>query len=207
MRFCENELLRKKLPEIWPDKTVDWETRRLEIADILQSELFGYRPADPEEISFTVLPPESYYHSFCAGKATLQKINVTSKLCGKTFTFPFYAVIPKQKKNLPFFIHINFRSDVPDRYMPTEEIIDNGFAVFSFGYQDVTSDDMDFTNGLAGILYDGREKPAATAEKSRCGPGRLPELWTTVRRWTVWISQNPRLSVIHGSAKRLCIPA
>ena len=51
MRFCENELLRKKLPEIWPDKTVDWETRRLEIADILQSELFGYRPADPEEIS------------------------------------------------------------------------------------------------------------------------------------------------------------
>jgi len=165
MRFCENELLRKKLPEIWPDKTVDWETRRLEIADILQSELFGYRPADPEEISFTVLPPESYYNGFCAGKATLQKINVTSKICGKTFTFPFYAVIPKHKKNLPFFIHINFRSDVPDRYMPTEEIIDNGFAVFSFGYQDVTSDDMDFTNGLAGILYDGREKTGSDCGK------------------------------------------
>ena len=34
--FCENELNRKKVPEIWPDKSVDWETRRLEIADILQ---------------------------------------------------------------------------------------------------------------------------------------------------------------------------
>ena len=90
---------------------------------------------------------------------------MTSKLCGKTFTFPFYAVIPKQKKNLPFFIHINFRSDVPDRYMPTEEIIDNGFAVFSFGYQDVTSDGMDFTNGLAGVLYDGREKNGSNCGK------------------------------------------
>lgn len=68
MRFCENELLRKKLPEIWPDKTVDWEMRRLEIADILQSELFGYRPADPEEISFTVLPPESFITVFVPEK-------------------------------------------------------------------------------------------------------------------------------------------
>ena len=163
--FCENELLKKKLPEIWPDKTVDWETRRLEIADILQSELFGYRPADPEEISFEVLPPESYYATFCAGKAVIRKINITSKINGTYFTFPFTAVIPKNKKNLPFFIHINFRSDVPDRYMPTEEIIDNGFAVFSFGYEDVTSDNMDFTNGLAGILYAGKEKTGGDCGK------------------------------------------
>jgi len=48
-----------------------------------------------------------------------------------------------------FFIHINFRDQVPDKYMPTEEIIENCFAVFSFCYLDVTTDDGDFDNGLA----------------------------------------------------------
>jgi len=156
--FCENELSKRKLPEIWNSDSSDWESRRQEIADILQSELFGYRPADPEEISFVELPDEPYYPSFCAGKASIRKIEIRTKINGKDFAFPMYAVIPKGQKHLPFFIHINFRSDVPDRFMPTEEIIDNGFAVFSFGYQDVTSDDEDFTNGMAGILYDGRER-------------------------------------------------
>ena len=163
--FIENELKKRNLPEIWPDKTVDWEIRRKEIADILQSELFGYRPADPEESSFEILPGEPYYPTFCAGKVVFRKIAVRTVLCGKEFSFPFYAAIPKNGKDLPFFVHINFRSDVPDRYMPTEEITDNGFAVFSFGYQDVTSDDLDFTNGLAGIIYNGRERTGGECGK------------------------------------------
>jgi len=52
---------------------------------------------------------------------------------------------------------VNFRDDNPDRYQPTEEIIDNGFAVLTVCYKDVTSDDGDFTNGLAGVLFpDGK---------------------------------------------------
>ncbi|MBQ2721171.1 MAG: hypothetical protein IJF23_06515 [Clostridia bacterium] len=156
--FCKNELNERHLPEIWPDKSIPWERRRAEISDILQRELFGYRPAEPEEISFTELPGESFYGEFCAGKAPLKKIGINVKINGRDFSFPVYSVIPKGKKNLPFFIHINFRPDVPDRYMPSEEIADNGFAVFSFGYEDVTSDNEDFTNGLAGILYNGRDR-------------------------------------------------
>ena len=133
-------------------------TRRSEIRDILQRELFGYMPPQPDEVFFEELPPKSYYHTFCAGKAIIKQIIIHTKLMGKAFSFPMWAVIPKGKKNLPFFIHINFRPDVPDRYMPTEEIIDNGFAVFSFGYEDVTTDNMDFGNGLAGVIYGGRER-------------------------------------------------
>ena len=59
--FCKNELNERNVPEIWPDKSVPWEKRRAEIADILQRELFGCRPAEPEEISFTELPGESFY--------------------------------------------------------------------------------------------------------------------------------------------------
>lgn len=163
--FCENELKKRNLPEIWDGKSIGWEERRREIAELLQSELFGYRPADPEEISFEEYPDEPYYARFCAGKAALKKIKARTRINGKEFAFPFYAAIPKGKKNLPFFIHINFRPDVPDRYMPTEEITDGGFAVFSFGYQDVTSDDGDFTSGLAGVLYEGRERTGGECGK------------------------------------------
>lgn len=163
--FLENELAKRNIPEIWDGKSKKWEERRMEIIDVLQRELFGYRPADPEEISFKELAGEPYYRTFCAGKATFQKIEARTRINGKPFSFPFYAVIPKGKRNLPFFVHINFRPDVPDRYMPTEEIIDHGFAVFSFGYQDVTSDDEDFTNGLAGVLYEGRERTGGECGK------------------------------------------
>jgi len=154
--FLENEIKKKALPELWADGGVDWETRRAQIKDVLQRELFGYMPPAPASVSFEELPPVGYASTFCAGKATIQRILVKTVLCGKEFSFPFCAVIPRGRKSLPFFVHINFRPDVPDRYMPTEEIVDNGFAVFSFGYEDVTSDDMDFSNGLAGVIYEGR---------------------------------------------------
>jgi len=167
--FCEQELAKRNVPLLW-DGQGDWETRRQEIKDILQRELFGYRPADPKEISFEMLPDEPFYGTFCAGKASLKKILAHTTVNGQPFSFPFYAAIPKGRKNLPFFIHINFRPNVPDRSMPTEEITDMGFAVFSFGYEDVTSDDMDFTNGIAGVIYQGRERTG-----SECG--KIP-MWS-----------------------------
>ena len=114
--FIQDELQKRDLPEIWPDKTVAWETRRREIAEILQGELFGYRPPEPEEIAFVILPDAPYYRTFCAGKVSLHKIAVKTVLNGKPFSFPFYAAIPQGKTALPFFVHINFDPDVPDRY-------------------------------------------------------------------------------------------
>ncbi len=42
--------------------------------------------------------------------------------------------------------------------MPSEEISDNGFACFSFCYEDVTRDNADFTDGLASLLYPGGKR-------------------------------------------------
>ena len=161
--FCENELKKKNLPPIRPVLTVDWETRRAEIADLLQRELFGYRPAEPEEVTFDVTPdPRPDFES----AADTFKITANAKLAGgKSFSFPFYAAIPKGKNCLPFFVHINFRNNVPDEYMPTMDMMERGFAVFSFGYEDVSSDDLDFTDKLAGILYGGRERTGADCGK------------------------------------------
>ncbi len=168
--FLKNELKKINIPEVWPDETQDWKSRRLEIADIIQSDLFGYLPEAPEEISFENIR-RGDEHAFCGGKVNYLLVRINTKVNGKDFSFPMYAAIPKGKKDLPFFIHISFKSDRPTfdsvhmHEPPIEEITDNGFAIFWFGYEDVTSDNMDFSDGLAGILYDGRERKGSDPGK------------------------------------------
>ena len=141
------ELKNRKLPEL---------KSREEMIDILQSEIFGKKLPDPENIEF-IKEAEPLVERFCASKASIYKVIAKCTLNGKEFSFPFYEVLPNDNEKHPFFIHVNFRDDNPDRYQPTEEIIDNGFAVLTVCYTDVTSDDNDFTNGLAGILFpDGK---------------------------------------------------
>ena len=57
---------------------------------------------------------------------------------------------------------VQFRADIPDRYVPAEDLVDRGFAFFSFCFKDVTSDNDDFTNGLAGLLYENGSRPNDT---------------------------------------------
>ncbi len=136
---------------------------REEMLDILLREEYGYIPPKPDSISWKIT--DDYQSSFCAGKATLKRVDITSKIGDGEFTFPCYAAIPTKEGKHPFFVCINFRDSVPDRFMPTEEIIDNGYAVLSFCYNDVTTDDGDFTNGLAGVLYKNGERGDSDAGK------------------------------------------
>ncbi len=136
---------------------------REEMLELLQREEYGYIPPIPEELSFRV--EKNTILNFCAGKATCDKVTAEGTVAGKPFSFPFYVTLPTAEGKHPFFVHINFRPDVPDRYMPTEELVDNGFAVLSFGYKDVTSDDRDFENGLAATLYEGGRRAPTDAGK------------------------------------------
>ena len=145
--MLENILKEKNLP---PFKSTE------EMLDILLKEEYGYLPQKPESITYQ--STENYIPNFCAGKAISRKVEITSHFSDKEFTFPFHVTIPKKEGKHPFFVCINFRDCVPDLYIPIEEIVDNGFAVFSFCYKDVTDDDDDFTNGLAGILYENGER-------------------------------------------------
>ncbi len=149
------ELLNKRnLPEL---------KSRSEMLEILQSEVYGYIPRKPDLIEFEV--KTDIVKNFCAGKAHLNKIIAHCKIDGDDFSFPFYATLPTAAGKHPFFVHINFRDAVPDRYMPSEELIDAGFAVFSFCYEDVTHDNADFSDGLAGILYKNEKRPSSGAGK------------------------------------------
>ncbi len=136
---------------------------RDEMLTVLLQEEYGHLPAKPTKISWQT--EENCIGNFCAGKAVLNKIILTCEIGEESFSFPFYLTLPTAKGKHPFFIHINFRDCVPDRYMPTEELVDNGFAVFSFCYNDVTMDNGDFKNGLAGVLFkDGKRNPTDTGK-------------------------------------------
>lgn len=137
----------KKLPSL---------LSREQMLEILQREEYGYLPQKPDSIAFE---EQMIYPDFCVGKATLSRVKIKSKMGEREFTFPIYATLPIKPGKHPLLVAINFSDCVPDRFMPIEELVDNGFAIISFSYKDVTSDDGDMTNGLAGVLFpDGKRK-------------------------------------------------
>ena len=131
-----------------------------DIMDVLFREEYGYLPKKPDSVTVTVENPGIQHF---AGKGYLQKLALTINAEFGSFTFPVYYVYPNYAKQpIPAFIHINFRDNIPDQYQPTEEILDRGFAVMTFCYNDVTKDNNDFSDGLAGLLYkDGNRAPDA----------------------------------------------
>ncbi|MBE7033772.1 MAG: hypothetical protein E7406_06045 [Ruminococcaceae bacterium] len=125
-----------------------------EIIDLLLREEYGYLPKDDVKVSAELIEEDK---KFCAGKAVLHKLRLTCKGDFGEFSFPVMYSKQLSEGKKPCFIHINFSPNVPDKYQPTEEIVDHGYSILSFFYQDVTSDDDDFTNGLAGVIYpDGK---------------------------------------------------
>lgn len=146
------------LKEILLERKVPALKSREEMLEILLTEEYGFLPAKPDEISFHI--KDNFIPNFCAGKADCKKVTINCKLGERTFNFPCYATIPNGEGKFPFFVHINFSDSIPHKYQPTEELIDNGFAVLTLYYEDITSDNNNFTNGLAGVLFpEGRKNP------------------------------------------------
>ena len=96
---------------------------------------------------------------------------ITCELENGTFSFPVSYTMPVEKPKLTF-VQINFRPQVSDKHQPTEELVDNGCAVLSFYYEDITTDNGDFSNGLAGVYSQTvYVTTVMTPEKSLCGHG------------------------------------
>lgn len=139
-----------------------WGQRRQEMKEIICREEYGLLPSPPRNMRTEILKKDD---SFCAGKVSMSKVLLTVELEDGEYSFPIYCAIPKNNRPCPAFLHINFRDAVPDAYMPTEEICDNGFAVVSFCYKDVTSDDGDFSDGLAGVIYKSTKRESDSPGK------------------------------------------
>jgi hypothetical protein len=156
--MIKEELAKRKLPDLFqmPNGQIiktkeEWGTiARPYWREILLQEEYGKIPPLVYPEIFTKTNTIDF-----AGKATWEEVSFTFKRNGKEHTVPTNLIYPKAAEKSPFFIYINFRSDIPDRYLPVEEIIDNGFGIFSVDYNDITKDNADFTDGLAGLFQDG----------------------------------------------------
>ncbi len=173
MDIVEHAVKDRKIPSLLKFKNgkpvltkEDFIPRREELKEILQSEEYGFIPPRPKHLKAKLLKEDP---NFCAGKAPLTEYELSAELeDGKEASLRFFAVIPKTDGKCPAFVLINFRPDVPDRYLPSEELADMGFAVFSFCYKDAASDDNNFKNGIAPVLVKNR--------RSSSSPGKIA-LW------------------------------
>ncbi len=161
----KNDIIKRGVPDVlkFKDGTQittkeQWPLLRKEIISTLCNEEYGFLPPEPSNMMVDIVSEDT---KFCAGKVTLTKVILKLQMDRGEFSFPVYCSIPNDAKSLPAFIHICFRDNVPDKYMPVEEICDNGFAIFSFCYNDVVVDaNVGFKQGLSTLLYkDGNRNP------------------------------------------------
>lgn len=141
-----------------------WENCRSSLMQLILQEEYGFLP--PEPVALYAEKLETVNENFCAGKAPLRRVRLTAQLEGGSFSFPVQYVIPKNGSGMyPAFILIQFRSDVPDRSYPAEEIADQGFAVFVLDYQDIARDQKEgYLSGLGQLLF-----PDGKRAESSCG--------------------------------------
>ena len=151
--MLKEKLMERRLPELLvmnDGRAVrnidDWRARRRELIGLLSREEYGFTPAAPARVTAegeAMGDWETNTHAF-ADKAVQQVVHLSFDTPGGAFSFPIRLAVPKAIPKAPAFVYIGFRPDFPDRYLPVEEILDHGFAVAAFCYQDVTSDSADF---------------------------------------------------------------
>ena len=133
----------------------NWRERRAEMLDDLQKYSYGYTPDCLGEGTGEVIFEDKIAY---AGKVTEQHINISFDTPNGKFTFYSELYIPNGVEKPPVFLNHVFRR-VPDRYIPVEEITDQGFALFVMCYKDVVNDNLygDFSDGLGKMF--GVENP------------------------------------------------
>lgn len=153
-------LRENETPESWPE-------RRAELMALLREQVYGF---SPEETSVVTVENEEEKPCF-AGKANLGRVILKVRFGEKAFSFPVRYAFPRAKRPAPVFVVLNFRPEVPDLYLPAEEILDGGFGFAQLCYTDVVNDRYhgDFSDGLGKAYYDGS--------------ARRPDEWGKIGMW------------------------
>ncbi len=140
-----------------------WETYKEEVKELFLTEEYGHLP---EKLVPSVETEEQGVDF--AGKGKWESVFFTFENNGKKHTVRTELILPKNKTDVPLFLYISFSPDVPNKYLPMEEILDNGFGVMTFYYENVTTDNGDFSNGLYGLFSN---------DGQRCEFGKI-SLWS-----------------------------
>lgn len=89
---------------------------------------------------------------------------------GKSATFVADVFVPTKIKSYNFVVHLDFMKYLPTKYCPVEELMDGGIAVAHLYYKEISTDDGDFSSGIAPLFAIAR---IATLPEN-CRFGRTP---------------------------------
>ncbi len=149
----KNELKRRQVPNFFGNSLSSiekWEAYKPTLLSLILNEEYGKF----EKLSAPTVKIEEQGIDF-AGKAKWESIYFTFENEKGTHTVKTDLILPTSDKPVPVFLEIGFNHEIPNKYFPVEEIIDNGFGIFYFCYEDVSNDDGDFNNGLCALLPNG----------------------------------------------------
>ncbi len=115
-----------------------------------------------------------------AGKCKHTVVQFDFEKRGDHVSFPLHIFQPYAHPNAEMIVHLNFHPDFPNKYLPLEELMDRGVAIAHLCYTDVTSDDSDFSDGLARLVSDRNDchsagKLAIWSYAARCAATWLLE--------------------------------
>lgn len=99
-----------------------------------------------------------------AGKCRVTTVEFTFSKGEDRSSFPVYLCQPYKYPKAPLVLLINFQpyaKDLHSKYFPLEELMDRGIAVAHVCYNDVTSDNDDFSNGIARLMTNRQDPHAA----------------------------------------------
>lgn len=155
-----------------------WELeRREELLDLFRSQVYGYAPPRPQNLSFRLIEsnPEAL-----GGEATLKIIALEFKVQNKEFSFPLTLFIPNDRRDkAPLFLLLNHRDSEntdPSRkvisdFWPVEYVIGRGYAIAAINIaRDVDPDRPEAETGIRKFY-----------QQHYPDPGNLT--WGTISAW------------------------
>lgn len=140
---------------------------------MLRTEYGWFNPA----LSYRQTDQISCDEGFCAGKAIRYDCRILTEGKAGSFDFPYILVVPKQERKAQIVVTPCFSADVPNKYLPIEEITDEGFGVAAFDYQSITSDSNDFTTGVSSLFHWDDSRPGKIAMWAWACSKVLDSLW------------------------------
>ena len=149
MNIAQESTLRA-LPDLFPEgmMAADFPAWRESTLAAYAAHCFGTTPP-PVPVSAVV---EADREDDWAGKAEHRRVRLTLHLEKGEFAFPLHLVLPKGREKAPCALYISFTPYATAGYQPIEEIVDHGYALAVFCYEDVTRDNGDFSDGLAAFF-------------------------------------------------------
>ena len=133
---------------------------REKMMDILQSEVYGYLPSAAYTLS--VSKATNIETRFACGNVTHSYVELSIHLEKGWHTFRVDRLLHNDGKKRPLILFNNFHPSASSPYFPMEELSESEADFLVFCYKDISSDDADFSTGLAPLLLpNGQETDEA----------------------------------------------